>query len=154
MKKRRLNETGPPPQPLRKARGTCRKPAVLTPTLPRAGVASLCTRVPAPAQGQGLGRQHRLTQGLPKVPHGEESRPILDPQWGVFCLLSEHTNSFEIHRRHQRAGLARLPASRVFCPLLLAPPSPASLKRTSFRTAFLLEAVPGVDHSSWKIGQT
>lgn len=137
-----------PHRPCGRLRGTCRKPAVLPLPCPELGLPSFAPVSLPLAQGQGLGRQHRLTQGLPKVPPGEESRPILDPQCGVFCLLSEHTNSLEIRRCHQRAGLARLPASRVFCPLLPAPPSPASLELTSFRTAFLLEAVSGVDHSS------
>lgn len=106
-----------PHRPCGRLRGTCRKPAVLPLPCPELGLPSFAPVSLPLAQGQGLGRQHRLTQGLPKVPPGEESRPILDPQCGVFCLLSEHTNSLEIRRCHQRAGLARLPASRVFCPL-------------------------------------
>lgn len=77
-----------PHSPCGRLRGTCRKPAVLPLPCPELGLPSFAPVSLPLAQGQGLGRQHRLTQGLPKVPPGEESRPILDPQCGVFCLLS------------------------------------------------------------------
>lgn len=143
--KRRPEETDPPPQPLPKA------PRV---PWPYPGLAwSPFPSVPPPAQSQDLRRQQQiqgLAQGLP----GEESKVILDPQEDacfVFCLS---VHALLKCRRHQWAGLARLPVSEVFCPLLPAPPSSGSLAHTSFRTALLPQAASGIDHSSWKSGQT
>lgn len=107
--------------------------------------------VPAPSTGQGLRRQQ--IQGLAQGSSGEEPNLIPDPQDGeFFCLLCECTNSPQIRRRRQRAGLARLPVSS------LLPPPPSSsefgrLESTSFRSAYLPETPSGVDRSSQKPGQ-
>lgn len=122
-----------------------------TPPLCQGWHCLLSTCVPAPSTGQGLRRQQ--IQGLAQGSSGggAQAHPGSAGR-GVFCLLSECTNSPQIRRRRQRAGLARLPVSS------LLPPPPSSsefgrLERTSFRSAFLPETPSGVDRSSQKPGQ-
>lgn len=88
-------------------------------TLPRAGIAFLRTCVPAPCpRPVAQEAAERPTQGSSRG--GAQAHPG-SPGGGVFCLLSEQTNSLEMGRRHRRAGLARFPLSKVFCSLFLSP---------------------------------
>lgn len=127
--------------------------------LPKGGTAFLPTCGPTPSTGPGSHdaadrQQIGLFKDWPNVPPGASpgSSRIHEGEYFVFFFF-EHTNSLEIRRRHQRAGLARFPVSKVLCPLLPALQSPGSLGLTSLRTAFLPEAASGVVHSSWKPGQ-